>query len=164
MQGLISDPTFWVAVSLVAFLGLVVYLGAPKRVLDALDARAAAISAELDEAARLREEAQALLANYQRKQQEAEKEAEEIVEHAKEEAERMKAEAEASFKEQIERRTRLTEQKIAQAEVQAVQDVRRISADTAVGAARRVIEDSMDGSAAESLVDQSISSLPSQLN
>ncbi len=164
MPAFFSDPTFWVGVAFVGFIAILLYAQVPKRVTDALDARAADISAELDEAARLREEAQALLASYQRKQQEAEKEAEEIIERAKEEADRLRAEAEVAFKEQIERRTRLTEQKIAQAEVQAIQDVRRISADTAVGAARRVIQETVDQSAAKKLVDRSISGLQGRLN
>src|SRR5215470_6310763 len=124
MVSLLLEAEFWVAVGFVVFCGILVYLGVPKMMLDALDERSARIKAELDEARRLREEAQRLLADYQRKQREAEGEAEAIIASAKAEAERVAAEAKAKVEEFVARRTRMAETKIAQAEAQALADVR----------------------------------------
>src|SRR3954454_12837851 len=83
---MIKEPEFWVAVCFVLFIGVLVYAGAHKKVTDALDHRSARIKAELDEARRLRDEAGKLLAEYQRKQREAEREAEAIIADARAEA------------------------------------------------------------------------------
>ena len=118
-----SDSSFWVAVSFTLFVLALLYFGVPRRVTEALDARSAQIAQELDEARKLREEAQALLANYQRKQRDAEQEAEEIVTQARAEAERLAAETRETLAAQLERRTKQAEDKIAQAEAQAVKEV-----------------------------------------
>ena len=125
----------WVAVAFVIFLGILGYFGAHRRVIDALDQRQARIKAELDEARRLRDEAQALLADYQRKQREAGREAEAIIAGATAEAERMALEAKTRMEDFVTRRTKMAEAKIAQAETQALADVRAAAADAAVAAA-----------------------------
>src|SRR4029079_7271500 len=112
---MIKEPEFWVAVCFVLFIGVLVYAGAHKKVTDALDHRSARIKAELAEARRLREEAGKLLAEYQRKQREAESEAEAIVADARAEAERVGAEARVKMEEIVARRTKLAEAKIGQA-------------------------------------------------
>ena len=130
---------FWVAVAFVIFIGVLIYFGAHRMILDALDQRSARIKAELDEARRLKDEAQALLAEYQRKQGEAEREAADILAGARAEAERLATEAKAKSEEFLARRTKLAETKIAQAEAQALADVRNAAAEAAVAAAEKVL-------------------------
>ena len=125
----------WVALAFILFLALLVYLGVHRKITDSLDGRQARIKAELDEARQLKEEAQALLAEFQRKGREAEKEAEAIIAGAKAEAERIAAEAKTRMEDFISRRTKMAETKIIQAEAQALADVRSAAADAAVAAA-----------------------------
>ena len=158
-MGIELDATFWAFVALVLFFGLMIYLGVPGKVAAALDTRAKEISNELDQAQRLREEAQELLAKYQRKQLEATREAEEIVALAKENAERFVEETREKMHEQIERRTRQAEEKIAQAERQAEAEVRNVSVEIAVAAAGALIARELDAPAHESLIDQAIDSV-----
>jgi F-type H+-transporting ATPase subunit b len=126
---------FWVLIPLILFFVLLLWKGAFKAMGGALDSRAQAISDELDEARRLREEAQTLLASYQRKQAEAEEQAKEIVERARHDAEVMATKARADLIDRIERRTAQAEAKIASAEAQALAEVRAKAADLAVNAA-----------------------------
>ena len=161
---MLSQPDFWVGVSFVLFLVLLVYLKVPGMVAKALDERADAIQHELDEAKRLREEAQAVLADYERKKIEAEADAEKIIAQAKREAEIYGEEARLKMQEQIERRGRLAEQKIALAEVAAVKDVRAAAADLAVEAASRVLVAEVKGATAAGLIDESIAAVRKQLN
>jgi F-type H+-transporting ATPase subunit b len=161
---MIKEPEFWVAVAFVLFIGVLVYAGAHKKVLDALDHRSTRISAELDEARRLRDEAQKLLADYQRKQREAEKEAEAIVADARAEAERVAAESRAKMEEFIARRTKLAETKIGQAEAQALADVRAAAADAAVTAAEKILRDAAKGKIADDLIAQGIADVKAKLN
>ena len=132
---MLFEAEFWVAVAFAIFVAIAVYLGMPGMIARALDSRVERIKNELDEATRLREEAQELLAEYRRKQQDAEKEAETIVLEARREGERMRAEAAAKVEEFVARRTKMAETKIAQAEAQALADVRAAAADAAVAAA-----------------------------
>jgi len=155
---------FWVAVAFFAFLGILAYVGAHKYILDALDQRSAKIKAELDDARRLREEAQALLAEYERKKNDAEREAAGIIEGAKQEAERLAAEAKTKSEEFLARRTKLAETKIAQAEAQAVADVRNAAAEAAVAAAERVLTDTVKGKLAEDFIDKGIAEVKAKLN
>lgn len=161
---MLSQPDFWVGVSFVLFLVLLVYLKVPGMVAKGLDERADAIQHELDEAKRLREEAQAVLADYERKKIEAEADAEKIIAQAKREAEIYGEEARRKMQEQIERRSRLAEQKIAMAEVAAVKDVRSAAADLAVKAATRVLGAEVKGATASGLIDESIAAVRKQLN
>lgn len=159
-----SDPTFWVAVSFLGFICLVLYFKVPGLVAKALDDRADAIRKELDEAQKLREEAQSMLAEYQRKQRDAEKEAEDIVVQAKAEADALAEETKVKLAEMLERRTKLAEDKIAQAEVQALKEVRATAADVAISAARSLIADQLKGDKADALVEKSIADLRTKLN
>lgn len=160
---MVIDATFWAFIGLLIFLGILVYLKVPGMVARVLDGRIAQIEADLDEARRLREEAQALLAEYERKRKAAESEAEDIVAAAKDEAERMTVEAEAALEDMIARRTKAVENKIAQAEAQALSEVRARSADVAVEAARLLLADQVKESGG-ALVDQSIKDVASRLN
>lgn len=157
-------PEFWVAVSFVIFVGILIYVGAHKMILGALDQRTAMIKAELDEARRLKEEAQALLAQYKRKQDEAEQEAAGIIVGARAEAERLAAEAQAKTEEFLARRTKLVETKIAQAEAQAVADVRNAAAEAAVAAAEQVLKETVKGKVAGDLIGKGIAELKGKLN
>ena len=155
---------FWVGVSFLIFLGILVYAKVPGMLAKALDDRAEAIRKELDGARRLREEAQDLRADYQRKQREAETEAQQIIEGARREAEALKAEGERSMKEALARRTRLAEDKIARAEAQAMAEVRAAAVEAATAAAERIVQGKVAGGLGASLVDQSIRDLKGKLN
>lgn len=157
------DATFWAFIALLLFFAIVIYFKVPGLVTKALDSRIARIESDLDEAKRLREEAQALLAEYERKRKAAESEAEEIVAAAQDEAERLTAEAEAALEDMVARRTKAVEDKIAQAEAQALADVRARSADVAIEAARLILADQVKDNGG-ALVDQSIKDVASRLN
>ncbi len=161
---MIKEPEFWVAVAFVLFIGVLIYAGAHKKVIDALDHRSARIKAELDEARRLREEAGKLLAEYQRKQREAEREAEAIIVEAKDEAERVAAETRGKMEEFVTRRTKLAEAKIGQAEAQALAEVRAAAADAAVSAAENILRDTAKGKVADDLIAQGIADVKAKLN
>jgi F-type H+-transporting ATPase subunit b len=158
------DATFYALVGLVIFLALVVYLKVPGVVGKALDARADRIRDELEEARRLREEAQSLLAEYQRKRKEAEKEATEIVAIAQREAHGMLEEAKKKTEEYVARRNRLAEEKIAQAEIEAVNEVRASAVDIAVAAASRILADKVDAKTAADLFKSSLTEVKSRLH
>jgi F-type H+-transporting ATPase subunit b len=160
----LATPEFWVAVSFFLFLGLVFYFGVHKKIGTALDARAASISKEIDEARSLREEAEAVLADYRKKQGNAAQEAQAIVDLATKEAQALAAETSRNMKEQFERRMKLAEEKIARAEADAVRDVRAAAADAAVTAAQMVIAEKLTPETADKLVSQGIDALKSKLN
>ena len=164
MTEMMNDPTFWVAVGFVLFVLILLWIKVPAQIAKALDSRSAAIAREIEEAKKLREEAQSLLAAYQRKQRDAEKEAEDIIVQARAEAERLAIETRAALEAQLARRTKMAEDKIAQAEAQAVNEVRALAAETAVAAARRVIAASMTPERAKSLLDASITAVKAKVN
>lgn len=161
--GYFSKPEAWVLVAFVIVVGFVI-IKARKGVLGALDGRAERIRGKLDEARTLREEAQALLAEYEHKHREAMSTADEIVEHARTEAERMRKQAAADLEDAIARRERQAEERIAQAEAQAVREVRAKVVDVAVAAAERIIAERMDESRQAALVDAAIDELPQRLH
>lgn len=163
-MGIFSTPEFWVAASFVGFILLIVYYRVPGMVTKALDKRADEIKRELDEARKLREEAQAMLADYERKQRDAEKEAQSIIELAKEEAEALAAETRENLTVSLDRRAKMAEDKIARAEEQALADVRAAAVNVAISAAEQIIADKMTPAASKKLVDQSIEDLKAKLN
>ena len=154
----------WVLVAFILFVAVLVYLKVPGKVTTMLDDRANKIASELAEAKRLRVEAQALLAEYQKKRVDAERDAVNIIEQAKREAEAFSNEARAKLSETLDRRSRQAEQKIAQAEAQAVKEVRNIATDLAVAAAGHLIGDTAKGPTGTKLIDDAISQLKSKLN
>jgi F-type H+-transporting ATPase subunit b len=160
----INSPEFWVAISFLIFVGILIKMGVPALVTKALDDRADLVRKELDQARRLREEAQDLLADYQRKQRAADEEAKAIIDEARREAEAMKAESARSLKEQLERRTRLAEEKIARAEAQAVSEVRATAVDVAMSTAERLIAEKLSGDGGADLMSRSIRDLRGKLN
>jgi len=154
----------WVAVAFVLFLGILVYAGAHRRVIDGIDQRQARIKAELEEARRLREEAQALLVEYQRKRHDADREAEAIIATANAEAERLAAEGKTRLEDFVARRTKMAETKIAQAEAQALADVRSSAADAAVAAAEKILSTTAKGKIADDLLARGIADLRKGFN
>ncbi len=159
----LESPEFWVAVAFVLFAAAA---GKPifRGIAGQLDARAARIKGELDEAIRLRDEAQALVNEYQRKQREAVQEAADILAHAKDEAARLTTEAAASLEATLARREKMAIDKIAQAEAQALKEVRNEAIDVAVAAAERVLAKAIDEQRQAALIDQAIGELPSKLH
>ncbi len=158
------NPYFWVLVSFIGFVALLVYYKVPGIIGSALDARGLAIKAELDEAKRLREEAQALLNDYKNKAREAETEAKSIIEQAKREAEALAAESSKSLAENLERRSKMAEEKIARAEAQALSEVRSAAVDAALLAAEKIIAGKVSGAAGSGLIDEAIKDLKGKLN
>jgi F-type H+-transporting ATPase subunit b len=161
---MLGEAETWVAVAFVIFVGVLIYFGVHTMITGALDQRSARIRADLDEARRLKEEAAALLAEYRRKQQTAEREAAQIVAGAKAEADRLAVEARTRMDEFVTRRTKMAETKIAQAEAQALADVRAAAAEAAVAAAEKILTQTVKGSVADDLIIKGISDLKSKLN
>jgi F-type H+-transporting ATPase subunit b len=158
------EAEFWVAIAFLLFVGVLGYFGAHRRMVKGIDDRRDRIKAELDEARRLKAEAEALLAQYRRKQHEAEQEAQAIVAGAKAEAERLAAEAEAKLEEFVARRTKMAEGKIAQAEAQALADVRSAAAEAAVAAAETILGRTVKDKVADDLIAKGIADLKGKLN
>jgi len=159
-----NTPDFWVAVSFFIFMGLLVWKGVPGMVISALDARAEKIKQQLADAQKLREEAQNLLAEYERKRKDAEKEAQSIVTQAKAEAENFATETRAKLEDSMARRAKMAEDKIAQAQAEAVKQVRAAAAEIAISAATTVIADAAKGAQGDKLIDDSIALIKTRLN
>ncbi len=157
------DNTFWASVGFFIFFGILIYIKLPQILMDGLDGRIAKIRSDLDEAKRLREEAQALLAEYERKRKQAQVEAQDIVSAAKQEADRMAQEAKVALEEMIERRTRAVAEKISQAEAQAVSEVRARSAEVAIEAAKLLLAGQMKEKGGV-LIDEAIKDVATRLN
>ena len=164
MMAALNNPETWVAIAFVIFVGLLGYLGVHRQITKALDNRAERIKSELDEARRLKDEAMALLREYQRKREAAEGEAQSIVTEARAEAGRMAVDAKAKAEEFVARRTKMAEQKIAQAEAQAVADVRAAAADAAVAAAERILTQQAKGEVAAELIAKGVEDVRKKLN
>ena len=157
------NETFWVGLAFVLFIAAV-YKPVSKMLTEALDARAQRIQEELDEAVRLREEAQALLAGYERRQNEALKEAEDIIAHAKEEAERQARQAGEDLEELIRRREVQAVERIARAEEEATADVRNAAVELAIAATRKLISSELKEDHHQALVDEAIGELGEKLH
>ena len=158
------DPEFFVLLGFLVFVGILIYVGAHRVVLKALDARGEAIAAELSQAAKLRDEATALLASFEKKSAEAEANAAAIVAEARAQAEQLGVEAAERLKEFIARRTKQAEAKIALAEAQAAAEVRAAAAEHAARAAEVVLSDQMKGSAGADLVSREIGQIRGRLS
>jgi F-type H+-transporting ATPase subunit b len=158
------DATFFAFIGLVLFLALVVYLKVPGMMAKSLDDRADQIRNELAEAKRLREEAQHLLAEYQRKRKEAEADAANIVAAAEREAEMLTAEAKKKTEEFVANRTAVSEQKIKQAEADAMKAVRSAAVDLAIAAAETVLAKKADAKVQSELFGTAVGEVKSRLN
>lgn len=156
--------TVWVFLGLIVFVGILIYMKVPAMLIAALDQRAAKIKADLEAARQLREEAEALLKEYQRRRGEAEAEAAAIITQAKREAEALAEEARARIEDYVVRRTKAVESRIAQAETQAVAEVRSRAIDVAAAAAGRILAEEAKGKKGEELVERSIETVRRSLN
>lgn len=159
-----AEAEAWVFAGLLIFLGVVIFVAkAPKAIAAALDAKTATIQADLDEAARIRAEAQRLLADLKAERADAERQAKEMLANAQQEASRYAADAKAKLEESLIRRREIAERKIAQAEVQAAADVRAAAADLATQIAEQVLTKRLAGAKTDPLVDRAISQLAGKL-
>ncbi len=154
---------FWVGLAFVVFVAAV-FKPVSRMMGAALDGRAEKIKQELEEAVRLREEAQALLASYERRQNEALKEAEDILAHAKEEAERQARQAGEALEELIRRREAQAMDRIARAEEEAAADVRNAAVELAIAATRKLISSELDEDHQQALIDEAIGELGDKLH
>ena len=157
------DESFFVALAFASVVAAFLYLKLPQRLLAALDAKSAEIASELEQACKLREEAQALLADYETRRKSAEQQAEVILTEARETAQRLAEESRTAMQAQLERRTLQAEIKIARAEEQLVGEVRAAIAQLAVDAAAHLIETGMSAQQANALIEQNISELKDRL-
>jgi F-type H+-transporting ATPase subunit b len=162
MPHIFADPEFWVLVAVIVFIAAV-WKPAKKMLIGALDDRATRIREELEAARNLREEAERLLAAYQLKQRDAGAEAEAIVAHAKIEAERLGAQLAKNLEDMLQRRRRLAEERIAQEEAKALAEIRAVTVDVAISAARRVIAAELGERRGAAMIDAAIAALPHQL-
>jgi F-type H+-transporting ATPase subunit b len=160
---LFAEPEVWVLLAVVVFV-IGVWKPARRVILGRLDARAVRIRDELETARRLRDEAQEALAGYQKQQRQAAAEAEAIIAHAKAESERIAAQAARNLEETLERRRRLAEERIAQEEAKALAEIRGVTVDVAIAAARQVIIAELDEQRGAALLDAAITALPQQLH
>ncbi len=152
-------PAGWVGLAMLVFLGILVWKGVPRLIAGGLDSKIAAIRQQLDEAKKLRAEAEALRAEYAAKVANAERDAAAMIEHARHEADLIVATAAANTEATIARRQRMAEDKIAAAERAAVEGLRAQAADAAAKAAGELIADSHGEGADRALVDQTIAAL-----
>lgn len=154
----------WATIAFVIFFAMIFGFGLHTRLLSMLDARGERIRKELDHARELREEAQKILAQFESRRQEAEQEAKSIVEQAEAEAKQLAQEAKTKAEEFVARRTKMAELKIAQAEAQAIAEVRSVAADAAVDAAERVLKAQLKGKAATGFMEESIAEVKARIN
>ena len=159
----IYEAEFWVAVSFFIFIGVLLYLGVHKRVASALDARALRIGKELDEARRLREEAERLLVDYRRKLGNVVTEVDNIIASPLSKLRILAVETRQSLKEHIERRIKLAEEKIARAEMEALGELRNDAVDFAIAVARNLIIAKLTPDRANELVSGSTKAIKTLL-
>lgn len=163
LHAILENPHTWVYLGFLLF----VVLAGPKiwkGLAQMLDRRSLKIKSDLDEAQKLKDEAQALLAEYQRKQRDAMREAEEIISNAKALAQRQIKDAGKKLEENLARREKASLEKIAQAEAQALAEVRREAVDVATAAAAQIIRGQIDGARSGILIDQAISEVEKKLH
>lgn len=158
------NTNFVVLIAFLIFIGALAFLGVPRILGNMLDKRADGIRSELDEAKALREEAQTVLASYERKQKEVEEQSARIVENAKEEARQAGEQAKKDLEVSMERRMAAAEEQIASAQSRAVKEVRDEAVNVAVAAARDVIAAQMNATEANKLIDDSISTVEAKLH
>jgi F-type H+-transporting ATPase subunit b len=159
----LANPELWVGVGLVLFLGIVAWVGGHKIALGQLDAKTAAIQFNLDEAARIRKEAEAMLADIRKQRELSEAQGRQMLAEAEAEAKRLAEEARVKLEDQIVRRTALADRRIATAEAQAAHEVKAAAADLAADLAERVLTARIAGAKTDPLVDKAVSQLAERL-
>jgi F-type H+-transporting ATPase subunit b len=158
-----ANAELWVLFALVVFFGILVFLSVPKMALGAIDAKRKSIQDELDEAARIRADAQALLEDIKQKRLETERQANEMLANAEAEARRYEVEARERLEESLKRREELAERKIAQAEAKASAEVKAAAVDAAALIAEDVLKGRLKGKRSDPLVDQAVGGLAAKL-
>ncbi len=158
-----ANATFWVGLGFILFIGLVGKI-AYRVISVALDDRAEKIRNQIEEATRLAEEAQELLASYERKQREAAEEAQSIIDHARHEAARLGENAAQDLERSLARRRQQAMDRIAQAEASAIADVRNHAIEVAMAATERLLSEKVKGKSADDLIDNAIKDLPKNLH
>ncbi|MCA3720739.1 ATP F0F1 synthase subunit B [Phenylobacterium sp.] len=152
-----GKPEFWIAAGLLIFLAIVVFVArAPQMLAGRLDAQRDAIQNDLDEAARIRAEAERLLAELKAERTEAERQVRDMLAAAEEQARTYEADAKARLEESLARRQQMAERKIANAEAQAEAEVRAAAVDLATRMAEQVLADRLAGASSDPLVDRAI--------
>jgi len=160
--GFLADPHAWVLFSTLIF-AVIAYVKGKKPLLNLLDSRSARIKHDLDEAARLKAEAQALLTDYQQKHRDAVATAQKIIDGAQESVTQMQKDAEQKLSDSLKRREAQLLERIARAEASAVQELRSQAADIATNAAHKLLVDTL-GKGDARLIDAAIGELPARLN
>lgn len=160
----LSNTDFIVLLAFLAFIGVLVYFKVPGLLGGLLDKRADGIRSELDEARALREEAQSVLASYERKQRDVKEQAERIVAHAREEAQESAELAKQEIKDSIARRLQAAEDQIASAQSGAVRQVRDEAIRVAVAAAGDVIAKQLSKEDAAAMIDDAIKTVDAKLH
>jgi F-type H+-transporting ATPase subunit b len=160
----LQNTNFVVLIAFLAFLGILIYMKVPAKLTGMLDARAATIKAELDEARSLREEAKSILATYERRQKEVQEQADRIVAQAKDEAMAAAEQAKADLKTAIARRLASATEQIASAEANAIRQVREQAISVAVAAAGDVLSKQMTAEAASTSIDEAISQVEARMH
>jgi F-type H+-transporting ATPase subunit b len=164
MLPLIQDPTFWVATAFIAFIIVLIYLKVPLTLGAQLDKRAEKIKADLDEAEALYKEAQDLLAAFQKKQRDAAKEAEIIIDYSKAEAQRILEQGRARLSETLERREQLAKDRVAQAQVAAISEFRVRTVDIAMDATQKILIKELVETKSDSIIDTATKELSIKLH
>lgn len=159
----LANPEFWVGVGLLLFFGVVIWAKVPGMIAGVLDGKAAKIQADLDEAARIRAEAEELLKSLKAQREDAERQATEMLKAAEADAARLAVEARVKLEDQITRRAALAERKIASAEAQAMSEVKAVAADLAAQAAEQILAARLAAAKSDPLVDDAISGLAARL-
>jgi F-type H+-transporting ATPase subunit b len=162
-MAILQEAEFWVFIGLAIFIGALIWAKVPGMAMKALDARGAQVQAELDEALRLRQEAQALLAQIKVQREGAERLAAEMIAGAKADSERLRVEAEAKLDEQIKRRQQMAERKIATAEAQAAADVKAAAGDLAAHIAEQVLAARLKTMKSDPLIDRAVGQMAGKL-
>jgi F-type H+-transporting ATPase subunit b len=145
----LNDPTFWAFIGLLIFIGLIVYMKVPKTITKSLDDRSAKITSDLAAAEALRREAEAKLAEVQKRAAEAEADAKAIVENARREADQLAVQAEGALAARIASREKLAEERISRAESDAIRDVKLAAVQTASRAAAAILTEQLSGKAGD---------------
>lgn len=163
MNAILQDSYTWVTLSFLVFLlGFCRY--AMPSIVKGLDTRSDAIRSELGEAVRLRESAQALLADFQQKQKEMKAEAESILQMAKQEAKVMRKQAEVDLRQNVERRTKLAHENIARAEANAMADIQSVMVSLSVDSAGELLTAQLNEAQQQTLLDASLEEIKTTLH
>lgn len=160
----LHNTNFVVLISFLIFIGVLLYTGVPGVLAGALDARAARIKAELEEAKALRAEAMALLGSYEAKQKEVQEQSARIIAQAKEEAQAAAAKAKDDLKQSIARRLAAAEEQIASAEASALRQVRESAISVAIAAAGEVLAKQATAETASASIDEAITQVSAKFH